>query len=432
MVLAALPACEVPAWMAGGPKEIKRAEGERIDVILSSPHIKPDEAVAEEPVEIPDQSDLPEWLNRNEAMLTPHVGLKGISQEQTASIGDGNSFSRNEVPAPLVVLGRVLAMDAAGYVSAHDAKTIDKIRWVNEGAVMEDVDDVMGGGLAYAEGVVYAATGYGRLIAIDFKNGKTLWKTDVGAPVRGTPAVALEEKRVIVLTADNQTLAFDIASGEPRWEHRGIRESAGYFSSTSPVVSEGIVVASYSSGEVFAFRAETGSVLWTDTVASVSKTSAAAVFSGIDADPIVQDGVVVVTSASGQMQASALLNGRPLWQQRVGSHSTPWSAGNVLFVLSDTHDLAAIFKRDGSVRWASSLARINVMNQDETPPLFGPILAGNAVLVTTGEGELLTYRPTDGVLLKSYELASDFATAPVIAGGALYLISKDGTLHKYY
>ncbi|MGL1278549.1 outer membrane protein assembly factor BamB family protein, partial [Vibrio parahaemolyticus] len=79
--------------------------------------------------------------------------------------------------------------------------------------------------------------------------------------------------------------------------------AAGYYSTTAPVISDGIVVAAYSSGEVFALRAETGSVLWSDTLGSNDRTRADAVFNGIDADPIVQDGVVVVTSASGAMQA---------------------------------------------------------------------------------------------------------------------------------
>lgn len=427
-----LNACEIPSWIEGGPKKIKRAKGERIDVIVTQPKLKPDAGVAEEPIEIPDQAGLSEWLSRNDAMATPHIGLTGITKDQSASIGEGNGFSRNEVPAPIVVDGTVVAMDAAGYISAHNEKDIGDVRWVSSAAVADDVDDVLGGGLAVSDGVVFVSTGYGNLAAVDLKSGKTKWKISVGAPVRGAPAIAKDEKRVIVLTADNQTLAYDIETGGPRWEHRGIRETAGYFSTTSPVVSEGIVISAYSSGEVFAIRAETGSVLWTDTLTSSVKTNASAVFSGIDADPIVQDGVVVVTSASGQMQASALLNGRPLWQQRIGAHMTPWPAGNAVFVLSDTHDVAALFKRNGMVRWSESLTSIDSAGKDTTPPLFGPVLAGNAVMIITGDGELLTFRPQDGKRLGHYELDNELASAPVIADGALFAISKDATLHKYY
>lgn len=427
-MLATLNACEIPSW-AGGPKRaIKRAPGERMDVISATPSLHADEAAKDIPIEIPEQIGNEQWLTRNDAMLSSHIGLKGIKEESSATIGDGYEFTRNAAPAPVIAAGLVYAMDAAGIISAHDMNDISEVRWTNEAAQVEDVDDVLGGGMVYREGVLYAATGYGTLLAIDGASGKLKWKTSVGAPVRGAPAA--DEHIVAVLTADNQTLAFDIASGGPRWEHRGIRESAGYFAATSPVISNGILVAAYTSGELFAIRAETGSVLWSDALTSPVKTRAAAVFSGIDADPIVQDGVVVVVSAGGIIQASALLNGRPLWQQKIGGHQTPWSAGNALFMITDTHDVAALLKRDGLVSWSKSLATDDG-RKDTTPPLYGPILAGNAVMVLGGDGVLHAFKPENGKRLGEYELEGDVATAPIIAKGAMFYVTKDAVLHKY-
>lgn len=428
--LLALGACELPSWMGGPDAPVKRAPGERLTVIVTQPQLKADPEVADVTIDIPEQVGNEQWLTRNEAMLTKHIGLTGITQEQSASIGDGNAFSRDAAPVPVVADGKVFAMDASGVISAHDTRDIGEVRWTNDRATRDDIDDVLGGGLTAREGVVYATTGYGTLIAIDAATGKTRWKTTVGAPMRGAPAAS--GGMVAVLTADNQTLAFDAATGALRWQHRGIRESAGYFATTSPVVSDDIVVSAYSSGEVFALRADTGSVLWSDSVASTLKTRASAVFSGIDADPIVQDGVVVVVSAGGTMQASALLNGRPLWQQKVGSHQTPWSAGNALFVLSDTHDVAAVLKRQGKIRWATSLAQQNERGRDTTPLLYGPILAGNAVMVIDNTGTLHAYRPQDGKPLGEYELAEGIVTPPIIAGGALYVVTKDAQLYRYY
>lgn len=424
-------ACDVnvPAWMGGPQPPKKRAPGERVSVIVTQPKLERDPASDEYPVEIPDQVGNDTWLTRNQAMGTGHIGLTGITSEQSSAIGDGNDFTRNTAPAPVITDGKVYAMDAAGAVSAHDEKDISDVIWTNEDGLVEDVDDVLGGGLAAGDGVIYATTGYGTLLAIDGKTGKTKWKTKVGAPVRGAPCYA--DGLVFVLTADNQTLAFTAETGGARWEHRGIRESAGYFATTSPIANDGIVVAAYTSGEIFALRAETGSPLWTDSVSSQVKTRASAVFSGIDADPLVQDGVVVVMSAGGVMQASALLNGRPLWQQKIAGHQTPWSAGNAIFLISDTHDVAALIKRNGAVRWATSLAESDGI-RDTTPPLYGPILAGNAVMVVDTNGYMRAFKPQDGKLLGEYELADGIITPPVIAGGALYVVTKDATLHKYY
>lgn len=427
----ALSACDVtvPAWMGGPRAPKKRAPGERLSVIVTQAALKPDEAAEPYPIEIPDQVGNDLWLSRNQAMTTSHIGLTGITKEESATIGDGNDFTRDSAPAPIVAGGRVFVMDAAGVISAHDEKDITEVEWTNESGIVEDVDDVLGGGLAMNEGVLYATTGYGALMAIDSASGKTKWKISVGAPVRGAPAYS--DNTVVVLTADNQTLAFNAETGAPRWEHRGIRESAGYFAATSPIASDGIIVSAYTSGELYALRAETGSPLWADSVNSSVKTRASAVFSGIDADPIVQDGVVVVVSAGGIMQASALLNGRPLWQQKIGSHQTPWSAGNAIFLVSDTHDVAALIKRNGAVRWATSLAETDGI-RDTTPPLFGPILAGNAVMVVDASGYLRAFKPETGKALGEYELSEGIITPPVIAGGALYLVTQDATLHKYY
>lgn len=431
--LALLTACSsLPSWMGGGSAEVKRAPGERFDIVNTPSALKADEAAKDVPIEVPDQTNLPNWRNKNEAMLTAHIGLTGAKKDQRATVGEGNSFSRSVVSGPVIGGGMVFAMDAIGIVSAHEEADISHVKWTDSTGRMKHENDALGGGLAYADGVVYATTGFGSLRALDAATGKPKWSIRVGAPVRGAPAVA--EGLVVVLTADNQTLAYDAANGQPRWEHRGIRETAGYFSTTSPVISDGIVVSAYSSGEVFAIRLDSGSVLWSDTLASGIRTKAVAAFSGIDADPIVQEGVVVVASASGEMQASALASGRPLWQAHVGAHMTPWSAGNILYTLTDTHDIAAILKRDGTVRWATSLAvkGSGTPPKDETPPLFGPILAANAVLVLDGEGNLISFKPTDGTRLGSFDLASDVVSSPVIANGALYYLTKDARLHKYY
>ena len=253
------------------------------------------------------------------------------------------------------------------------------------------------------------------------------WPVDVDGPL---PVLYDLPELVVVLTADNQTLAYDATNGTPRWAHRGIRESAGYFATTAPVISDGIVIAAYSSGEVFALRLDTGSVLWSDTLSAGVRTKAAAAFSGIDADPVVQEGVVVLASASGAMQASALANGRPLWQQHIGAHRTPWSSGNAVFVLTDTNDVAAVLKRDGAVRWATSLA-VEKNGKDETPALFGPIVSANAVLVVSADGTLTSLRTANGEVAQTFPLASGIVSPPVIVNGALYVLTKDAVLHRY-
>ncbi len=428
-----LSGCDaLPDWLSGAPAPVKRTAGERIDVVRNTQGLTPDTNAKDIAVEVPEQSNLEQWLTANQAMGTGHIGLTGVTRSQSARVGAGYGFGRTVVSQPVVASGMVFAMDAAGHVSAHDASDIETVRWVDRSARQRGADDVLGGGLAYDNGTLYATSGLGSVRALDATNGQVKWSVRLGAPVRGAPAVA--EGLVVVLTADNQTFAYDAATGQPRWEHRGIRETAGYFSTTRPTISDGVVVVAYSSGEVFALRLESGAALWSDTLSGGARTRASGIFSGIDADPVITDGVVVVASSSGEMQASILASGRPLWQNAVGTHATPWSAGNVLFTISSSNDLAAILKRDGSVRWSTPLLphQDSRSGQDDAAPLYGPILSANAVLVIDGKGVLTSFKPSDGERIGSFELANHIVTHPVIANGAMYLLSKDGTLWKYY
>ncbi|MBN8543979.1 MAG: PQQ-binding-like beta-propeller repeat protein [Alphaproteobacteria bacterium] len=431
LTLLALSACSdtrLPGWMGGDPPKIERLPGERYDVLATETTLKPDESVLDKPVDVPEQQANEDWRNINQVMSVAHPGITGLENSSSATIGDGDDFKQGMAPSPIVAEGTVYAMDAIGNVSAHAADDIDTIRWVSEAAAEEDEPEILGGGIAYDNGTIYVTTGFGKLVALNAKSGKSIWKTSVGAPVRGAPAIS--ENIAVVLTADNQTLAFNATTGAPLWEHRGIRETAGFFSRTSPVISEGVVVSAYSSGELVALRLTAGTVIWADSVSSPIKTRAAAAFSGIDADPLVQDGVVYVVSAGGVMMANALLNGRPLWSQRIAAHQTPWAAGNALFLLTDEHEVAALFKRDGGVRWVSSLKQTD-RGHDITPKLFGPMLAGNAIIVVDADGSFVALSPRTGKKLRILDVPDGIAAAPIVANGVLYLVTADATLHAF-
>lgn len=426
----ALSACEYLPQEFGGPATVKpKIKGERYDVVVGSEGLAVSPDAEGRPVDLPSPAKNPTWFSRANASNYPNLELDGFEDLTSTSIGDGNDYEQDLAPAPIVTEHMVIAMDGSGVISSHDRRDISHVLWINEDALENDEPSILGGGIAVEGGSVYATTGYGSLLAIDQKTGKTLWKAKVGAPVRGAPDTL--DPFVIVLTADNQTIAFDSKTGTPIWNHRGIKETSGYFSMTSPVIAEGLVFVAYSSGELFALRLETGRPVWADSVSSNNRTSALSGFAGINADPMVQDGVVYTVGAAGGMIASAVLNGRPLWQQDIASIVTPWGAGNMIFVLSGRHELAGIFKRDGQVTFRVDLAEADNLGRDTTPKLFAPIVLNGDVCVLSEEGLLRCYDPTTAKRTRRVELDDNIAAPPVVAGGVMYLITSDGSLHQY-
>ncbi len=424
----------MPSWAGGdAPKKIAKDADKRLAVVAEDTLIAANPEASGLIADVPDQVSNATWLNINDAMQSGHLGITGIENSDSVRIGEGEGFEQGIVPTPVVANGTIYAMDGIGAISAHSTKDIGVVRWVSSALVEEDEPAVLGGGLSLGGEVLYAATGYGKLAAFDAKTGKRLWKVGIGVPVRGAPQVAETEKGpvVVVLTVDNQTLAYDGAAGQALWTHRGIRETAGYLSSVSPVVAEDMVISAYSSGEIIALRLATGDPVWSDALLSPERTRASDVFTGIDADPVVKDSIVYAISNSGVMVANALINGRALWQQKLSGHDTPWVVGNMVYLLNTKHQLVALSRGDGSVVWTKELAITDKAKRDTTPTLYGPILAGNAVVVLNDDGEMITFRPRDGKKLGVYDIESDIGAPPVIAEGVLYLVTRSGTLVAY-
>src|SRR5690606_27342493 len=109
-----------------------------------------------------------------------------------------------------------------------------------------------GGGIAYDNGKLFAATGFGLVHSLDPASGKVGWTTNAIVPFRASPTAS--NGLIFAVTSENQMLCISQETGEILWRHRGITESAGILAATSPAVLGSIVIAPFSSGELFALR----------------------------------------------------------------------------------------------------------------------------------------------------------------------------------
>src|SRR5690606_19623123 len=100
-----------------------------------------------------------------------------------------------------------------------------------------------GGGLAIDNGRLYAATGFGTVVALDPVSGKKLWDKNIGVPIRASPT-AVDDK-VFVLTTEGHVFALASFDGGELWTFRGVPERTSIISSPSPEVEGGVVVVPY-------------------------------------------------------------------------------------------------------------------------------------------------------------------------------------------
>ena len=325
---------------------------------------------------------------------------------------------------------------------------------------------------AVVAGVVYAATGDKRVVALNAETGALIWESEVTGPVASSPAVAGD----LLYTGlrDGRVIALSTKDGALVWEYQ-----TGDFIVASPTARDGIVYIGSSDRKMYALDALTGEKFWsykTDgrirTGASVSDAVVAFVSEDrhvyiLDAPsgqfrldfrvlgqtngaPVVDDDLVYTSDSRGvvagidwhqkqlpfektarwartTLYVWQLVDTLPrpkgfAWSMRQRSEGyifTPALSGDKLFLASETGALVAAGRSGEGIQW-----RFEADTRFEA----GASVAGDTVYVGDADGTLYAVGAEDGVERWRVALDDGVASEPVIAGNTLYVATETGTL----
>jgi outer membrane protein assembly factor BamB len=432
-----------------GPGKKSNIKGERISVMSLDESLQVDPALKATPVILPPPYSNPAWPEpggyASNAMY--HLEASGplrVLWEHDA--GKGSDDESQLTAAPIVADGRVFVLDAAAHVFAFDAKT-GRPLWGKTLAPKGgsatflniatfglfgkdksiDPSKGFGGGVAYDDGRVFVSTGFGNVTAMDAASGKELWKTELGAPIVNAPTA--NGGRVFVSSVDNHFFALAEDDGRQLWDHQGITVSAGILNSTSAAVAGDVVAVPYSSGELFALRAQNGRVAWTDTLTRGGTITALSELDDIAGRPVIDRDMVFAISHSGVMAAFRLATGDRAWSRDITGVQTPWVAGDFVYVLTTDDQVLCLTRAEGKVKWMHQLQRwLDEDNKDHPILWAGPVLVSDRLILISSHATAVSLSPYTGQLLGRVEIPGGAFIAPVVANGTLYIYTNRAEL----
>ena len=407
--------------------------GQRVSVLTGEGDVAVDPATTALPMSLPAAAENAEWNQSggNATKSMGHLALgSALTRAFTIQAGRGSSLTARLAAAPVVGGGHVLAIDTAGVVRAFDARSGAQ-QWVTQTPTEKgQLASIYGGGVAFDEGRVYATNGLGFVTALDVRNGGVVWKVRPAGPLRGAPTVA--NGAVYVMTQDAQIYSLKEDDGTTNWSKPGTLEVAGIFGSASPAVGQGTVVAGFASGELNAYRYENGQQVWQDALQRTSIRTSVSTLNDIDADPVIDSGQVIAVGQGGRMVALELITGQRLWELNVAGISTPWVAGDWIFVVTDQAKLLCIYRQNGHIRWITQLPQfVKAKSKKGQIDYSGPILAGGRLIVTGSTGALVYIDPTTGRFLSQSSLGAPASLPPVVANSTLYILDDRGRLNAF-
>jgi outer membrane protein assembly factor BamB len=436
---------EVGSWFSSNGKK-SNLRGVRIPVMSLDSDLKVDATLTGTPVLLPPPYINPDWPQPGgyASNTMYHLAAPGRLREiWSQDAGKGSDIDSHITSEPVVGGGLIYALDSAAHVFAFRAGDGHPV-WDKELAPKNGTDlptlwgllgkantvdppQGMGGGVAYEGGKIFVTSGFGVLICMDAKTGRDIWRKDMGMPIVNAPVVS--GGRIFVSTHDNHFYALAETDGRQLWDHQGITESAGILASTNAAVSGETVIAPYTSGEIFALRAQNGQVGWSDVLSRTGHVTALSALDDVAGRPVIDRGVVYAISQSGLMAAFSVNTGERLWSRDIGGIQTPWAAGDYVYVLDNNARLICLTRKEGRVRWIHQMPQYEDPDNKKDPIIWaGPVLVSDKLILTSSNGYAESVSPYDGKLLGRVEIPAGTILSPIVANGVLYIYTSDAEL----
>jgi outer membrane protein assembly factor BamB len=426
--LVALSACGI--FKGGGNKT--PVLGQRVPILAGESGITADKSVADVQVVLPMAVVNAAWTQPggNASKTMGHLALGQAPVRVWSAKIAGTTGRVRLAAAPVVADGKLFVVDTDAVVHAFDANTGGKLWSLATSADKENRNAAFGGGVSVEGGRVFATNGLGDVVAIDAAAGTEVWRKKPGGPLRGAPTLFLGN--VYVVSQDNQLFSLAQADGAVVWTQSGTPETQGVFGVAAPAAAQGTIVAGFSSGELNAYRYENGRALWTDTLSRSTISTSVSSLVDIDAEPVIDQGRVYAVGQGERMASFELASGNRVWEQNFAGISTPWIAGEWIFVMTDDARLVCIARGSGKIRWISQM-RAWRDEEDKKGPItwMGPVLAGDRLWLVNSRGELVSVSPSDGSVGSTIEAGKKISLTPIVANNTLYVLSDKGEISAY-
>jgi len=275
-------------------------------------------------------------------------------------------------------------------------------------------------------GMLYVGTNDGFLVALDAQTGQEKWRYQARGPIGQTP-VASRDLIVFANEAD-QVVAVDAISGKFKWQYKAETPEEYTLRGHAGVAIDGdLIYTGFSNGSLVALRRDTGSLAW-----STSLKGDADRFIDVDATPLIMEGTVYASSSSGGVYAIDKTTGLVKWRVPFWDASQPSSTGNVGGITSDGKALYVSVADLGT--YAIDLAgnvlwRVGARGGGEPAE---PVVHGDLLVYSLASAGLFIAERKTGNTLEYFDPGDGISAQPTITlDGRLFVMSNRGILYAF-
>ena len=278
-------------------------------------------------------------------------------------------------------------------------------------------------GPAAAFGIVVAGTSKGAVIALDGATGRQLWRSQINSELLSSPAIS--EKVIVMRSVDGRLHGLDTRSGKVLWSVEQQVPRLSLRGTAIPIIAKETAISGFDNGKVMAVSLTTGDTLWDTALASPHGRTELDRLVDIDSAVRVVGDNVFAAGFQGRTAMLALDSGQLWWSHDMSSYRGLSVDGDNLYVTESDGTVVAMRQRDGAEVWRNDKLKRRGLST--------PVVTSTAIAVADFQGYLHWLDKNTGQLVARERIAKKqrVSNPPVGAGDTVVVLTDAGTLAAY-
>jgi outer membrane protein assembly factor BamB len=272
------------------------------------------------------------------------------------------------------------------------------------------------------QGLVVLGTSKGVVVALDGATGRELWRAHVNSELLSAPAI--NEKIVVMRSVDGRLHGFDVHNGKELWSVEQQVPRLSLRGTATPIIAKEVAISGFDNGKVMAVSLSSGDTVWDTALASPHGRTELDRLVDIDSAVRAVGDNVFAAGFQGRTAMLALDSGQIWWAHDMSSYRGLVADDDNLYVTQSDGIVVALRQRDGSELWRNQKMKLRRLST--------PVLTSTAVAVADFQGYLHWLDKTTGELVARERVAKERVTnAPIAVGDTVIVLTDGGKLAAY-
>ena len=271
-------------------------------------------------------------------------------------------------------------------------------------------------------GMVVVGTSKGGIIALDGATGRELWRSRVNSELLSEPAIS--EKVIVIRSVDGRLHGLNAHTGKELWSVEQQVPRLSLRGTATPIIAKEAAISGFDNGKVMAISLSTGDTVWDTALASPHGRTELDRLVDIDSAVRAVGENVFATGFQGRTAMLALDSGQIWWAHDMSSYRGLVVDADNLYVTQSDGIVLALRQRDGSELWRTQKLKLRRLST--------PVLTSTAVVVADFQGYVHWLDKNTGELVARERVSKErISNSPVAIGDTVVVMTDGGKMAAY-